>query len=170
MDVAIVSQRADAQLTLILGFFPRVESVLSIVMTLDIALLGILAINCPALKNLNGWSTVALLPALGIGVSIVHVYRGYFPRLDGGSGSLLYFRSVAASPASVFANAFIAQNAEDRLKDVLEQIWRNSHTLTAKYEALREAFQYLAWSVIPWIISLMIFVIANRNAEAMFRN
>lgn len=68
----------------ILGFFPRVDTVSSIILATDIGMVAVLASNAPPLKSFSWYTGFAGLPILLIGISLWHLYRGAFPRLEGG--------------------------------------------------------------------------------------
>lgn len=156
---------ARDNLSRVLGFFPRVDTVSSLILAIDIGALALLASNAPPIKDMDGWALLALLAVILIGFSLYHLYRGAFPRLDGGPLSLIYFREIAARKEEEFTKAFKEQNEEFYLNDLLNQIWRNSEILTQKFTHLNHAFTFLALSIVPWIIAL--FVFASRNTESL---
>lgn len=156
---------AKDNLSRVLGFFPRVDTVSAIVLAIDISALALLASNAPPLKALDGWSIFALVAVILIGLSLYHLYKGAFPRLDGGPLSLIYFREIASRTEEEFAKSFVEQNEEFYLNDLLSQLWRNSEILTQKFTHLNYAFTFLALSIIPWLLSLFIF--ASRNTASL---
>lgn len=156
---------AKDNLSRVLGFFARVDTVSSIVLALDISALALLASNAPPLKTMDGWSIFALVAVILISLSLYHLYRGAFPRLDGGPLSLIYFREIAARKEEEFTKEFEEQNEDFYLNDLLSQIWRNSEILTQKFTHLNYAFTFLALSIIPWLVAL--FVFASRNTESL---
>jgi uncharacterized membrane protein len=155
---------AKDNLSRVLGFFPRVDAVASIVLAIDISALALLASNAPPLNALDGWSVFALLAVVLIGLSLYHLYKGAFPRLDGGPLSLIYFREIANRKEEEFTKAFMEQSEEFYLNDLLSQVWRNSEILTQKFTHLNSAFTFLALSIIPWLVSLFIFVSRNTGS------
>lgn len=156
---------AKDNLSRILGFFPRVDTVSSIVLAVDIGALALLASNAPPLKDVDGWVLVALAAVILIGLSLYHLYRGAFPRLEGGPLSLIYFREIAARTEEEFKAAFRGQDEEFYLNDLLNQVWRNSEILSQKFTHLNYAFTFLALSIVPWLLALLVF--ASRNTESL---
>jgi hypothetical protein len=142
------------QLNLVLGFFPRVDSMIVVVLGIDLAMLGVLASHLPKYGSLSPWVVVALIPVLLITVSLVRLYGAAFPRLDGGAQSLVYFREVAARTEVNFVHQFLHQKTGDYTRDVLGQVWRNSQILSLKYDSLKSAFVWLAWAVLPWVTAI----------------
>lgn len=145
---------AREQLNLVLGFFPRVDSMIVVVLGIDLAMLGVLAAHLPRFPALSPWALLALVPVAPLSVSLVRLYRAAFPRLDGGAQSLVYFREVAARTEATFVHQFLHQKTGDYTRDVLGQIWRNSQILSLKYDSLKSAFVWLAWAVFPWAIAI----------------
>lgn len=160
-----LTEIAKDNLSRVLSFFPRVDTVSAVVLAIDISALALLASNAPPLKEMDGWAAFALLAVTLIGVSLYHLYRGAFPRLQGSPLSLIYFREVAAREEEEFAKAFKEQNEDFYLNDLLSQIWRNSEILTQKFTHLNRAFTFLALSIGPWLIAL--FVFTSRNTESL---
>jgi hypothetical protein len=154
------------QLNLVLSFFSRVDTKLSVVLALDTGMLAVLGTDSPPLKAYS-WPmlvAVAITVAL-LAVSIVFLYRGGFPTLKGGQASLIYFREVAKRTEHKFIEEFKAQTDEQHVNDMLGQAWRNSEILTIKFDSLKAAFTLLALAIIPWIVSLVVFATYNGPAR-----
>jgi hypothetical protein len=153
------------QFNRILGFFPRVDAKASVVLAVDTGMLALLASNAPALRQLEGYMIFAAIPVILIGVSLYYLYLGAFPRLEGGVESLIYFREIAKRTENKFIEEFRSQTEENYVKDLLGQVWRNSEILKQKYDHLKTAFALLAWAIIPWAISLAMFVEKNSASQ-----
>lgn len=145
----------------VLSFFERVDTKQSVVLGIDVALLGVLATQFVAIKDVSvfGWVLVGAFLPLNF-LSFVFLYRGSFPRLEGGAGSLIYFAQIAKRTRDEFAAEFRAQNAEGRLEDVLEQLRHNACIATDKYRHLCWAYRFMALSLLPWCVALATFAIA----------
>lgn len=88
---------ARDQLNRVLGFFPRVDAKISVLLSVAIAMLALLASKAP-LKELHWNSRPALVAFVAlalIALSLFLLYQASFPRLAGGRRSLLYFREIA---------------------------------------------------------------------------
>ncbi len=151
-------KEARDQLTLILSFFSRVDAKAWALLAINTAMLGVLASKAPSFATMSAFTyglagiTVAL-----IGASLWFLYRVAFPALDGGQESLIYFREVARKTETAFIGAFTQQDECLRVKDLLGQVWRNSCILTAKFDALKRAFIFVALAIIPWAITVALF-------------
>ena len=163
MDNKQLAEISRDQLSRVLSFFSRVDTVSSVVLGIDIAMIAVLGTTAPAPKLFTRYTVVALVPVGLIAVSLWHLYRGTFPRLEGGWRSLIYFREIAQRNEKEFIKEWSSQTEDEYLKDLLSQIWRNSEILTQKFDHLRAAFKWLALALVPWIVVLFLF--ASKNTE-----
>lgn len=149
---------ARDQLTLVLSFFGRVETKLSVVLGIDLATLGFLATRFPGTQSVQvaGWIAGGAFVAL-CGFSLWQLYKGSFPQLEGGNASLVYFREISKRTEVQFVDEFNAASAEALAKDVLGQVWRNSQILSQKFDHLVSAYRLMALSVIPWVVAIVLF-------------
>lgn len=148
------------ELVLVLSFFARVDAKASVVLAVDTGMVGYLAAHLPGTDSMRWWEFLA--PALTIALlawSFWHLYRGAFPQLKGGEGSLVYFREVAGRTETKFVDEFTAQQELAYAKDVLGQAWRNSQILKAKFDDLKYSFILMAIAVVPWTVSLANFAL-----------
>lgn len=142
---------ARDQLTLVLSFFPRVDTKLSVVLGLDLALLAVAASRLPALEQLTilEWVAASIFTLL-VGLSLWRLYEGSFPQLEGGHDSLVYFREIAKRTEARFVDQFCSITPQDLARDVLGQVWRNSEILRRKFDHLKWAYRFMVTSVVPW--------------------
>jgi hypothetical protein len=165
MDNKVLIDLAREQLNRVLGFFPRVDAKISVLLGVDIAMLALLAGKAP-LKELQWNSTPSLVAFLAlalIALSLVFLYQASFPRLGGGRSSLLYFREIAKRKEGAFIDEFSEQTEEAFLKDVLAQVWRNSEILKQKYDYIKYSFIVLLCALPPWLIALAMFASLNSD-------
>jgi hypothetical protein len=146
------------QLNLVLSFFPRVDAKSSVVLAVNTGMVGYLAAHLPSPITLAPWELIPpsisfLLSAL----SYWHLYKGAFPKLEGGNLSLVYFQEIAKRTEAKFIDEFVKQSEQEYAKDLLGQAWRNAEILKQKFSHLKWAFVFLAWSVLPWAIALGVF-------------
>lgn len=98
-----------------------------------------------------------LIAVLGIAffapltTSFWHVWWGYFPYLNGGTGSRIYFRAISKLSESEFRKACVARSLADLEGDILDQCWRNSKILTCKFDSLRNAYVATLIAIAPWM-------------------
>jgi hypothetical protein len=148
------------ELGLVLSFFPRVDAKASVVLAVDTGMVGYLAAHLPALDSMHWWEFLA--PACTVALlawSFWYLYRGAFPQLRGGEGSLVYFKEVTKRTETKFVDEFMSQQEPAYIKDVLGQAWRNSQILKEKFDDVRLAFIFMAIAVLPWAISLSNFAL-----------
>jgi hypothetical protein len=149
---------ARDQLNLVLSFFSRVDTKLSVVLGANVGMLGVLFTRVTAVGTATFppyvlWGLIVIFLA-ALGVSSYHLYNGSFPSLDGGARSLVYFREIAARGEHDFIVAFSRLSSSSLTEDLLSQSWRNSVILTHKFSSLRRAYVWSAFSIIPWALSL----------------
>jgi len=150
-------ESSSKQLDRVLGFFPRVETKASVLLAVDTGMLAFLAAKLPPIRVLT-WPEIAVAAAafLLLGASFWHLYKGAFPKLEGGAESLVYFREIAKRREAPFIEAFSKQTPKEHAHDLLGQAWRNAQILTTKYDHVRLAFVFLALAVPLWVASLVI--------------
>jgi len=165
MEQKDLLESARNQLDLVLGFFPRVDAKASVVLAVDMAMLGFLVAHAPLPRSLTWWE-IALPSAtvLLLGASLWFLYKGAFPNLKGGHSSLVYFREIAGRTEATFIDEFTKQSTAEHAKDLLGQVWRNSEILKEKFDSLKLAFIFLALAIPPWVVSLLIFSIKTTTS------
>jgi hypothetical protein len=158
-------QAAKDQLNLVLSFFSRVESKSSVLLAINTGMAGFLAANAPPLRELSKWMVIAgTATLLLLAASIVMLYRGAFPRLKGGQGSLVYFREIAGRTEHKFVEEFKAQSDEHYANELLAQAWRNAEILRTKFDCLKHAFTLMALAILPWLVTVALFAARQNSA------
>lgn len=146
---------AWAQLSLVQGFFGRIDTKLAVILGLALAMLAMLPTRLPALTEITPWLWVfvalAVLPLLGC---LVRLYCAAMPRTLGGTNSLVHFKAIAALNESEFLAAVQARSQEDMTRDLYEQVWRNSVILRRKFAALEWAYLLLLGAAVPWLVAV----------------
>ena len=138
------AEPAREHLTLVLSFFPRVESQINVLLTLEVVMVGYLVSRLP---RPGAWAAVTIcalvllaITAAACVASFLMLYLASFPSLEGGKNSMVYFRAIAARSEHAFSNAYALLESDALLPDLSEQIWRNSQILALKYDRLKYAF------------------------------
>jgi hypothetical protein len=155
-------------LQLVLGFFPRVESKASVVLALNTGLLGSLAANLPPRTQFHPKMSIACVVVALVAASYWHLFRSAFPNLKRTTPSLIFFGDVSRLKEGEFMEQFAAQDESAIARDLMSQTWRNSVILSDKFEHLKKAFILMLLSVIPWVLSLMMFTMANPQQSKLF--
>lgn len=158
------AKAAHDELTRVLGFFERVEAKATALFAIGGAMVGVIALNFKVEHLSNFWlASPAILTLCGIIFAMVELYRSSFPNLDGGEGSLIYFREVAARTEGDYIRAFRALTEEAYAEELLAQNWRNSKILRMKFDRVKAGFIAIALSLIPWTWFLVGCSIASRS-------
>lgn len=89
------SDRVNAawqQLQLVLGFFSRVDTKLSVGLGINLGMLAMLSTRIPRPEDLTLLvSVIGVLFLTPLTLSFWNLWWGYFPELRGGSNSLIFF-------------------------------------------------------------------------------
>lgn len=152
----------EAQLTRVLSFFPRVDTKVGGLFTVNSAVLTISALNVQA-GDLKQWyiAIPAIFLVLGLIGSYTFLYRCNFPDLDGGQGGLIYFSAIQGRTETKFKDEFEAVSEADYRADMLGQVWRNSHILCEKYRAVAVAIRITLATFVPFAIFLVMTAIEH---------
>lgn len=147
---------ASSQLDRVLNFFPRVETKISALFAVDVAMLALLALNATSSDG-GVWYLGALygLTVVGLGASIWFLYQASFPQLTGGGSSLVYFKEIAKRTEANYLKEMRGCELDRLTDDVLGQVWRNSEILSAKFHCVKYAFIATALAVPPWFLALV---------------
>jgi hypothetical protein len=146
---------ASSQLDRVLGFFPRVETKISALFAVDVAMLALLGVNAMA-GDLGIWYLALLYVAAASarGLSIWFLYTASFPQLKGGNNSLVYFKEIAKRTETNYVREMRDSDIEAYADDILGQVWRNSEILTAKFHGVTRSFICTAIAVPAWFLAL----------------
>ncbi|MEX1827308.1 Pycsar system effector family protein [Luteibacter sp. CQ10] len=156
-----LAARAKDQLALVLSFFARVETKLSVVLAVDLAMISIAFAKVLPLADVS-FSVLALLAVFAVMqvASLILLYRGSFPHLADGERSLIYFRSIAQFGEAEYRTRFSERELAAHVGDLLEQAWINARILTVKFDRLKRAYFWMGLSVAPWVVALAVLALA----------
>jgi len=148
---------ANELLKHMLGFFPRVDAKLSLLLSLNVAMGGILA---SSVREVSGWHYTLLAPGLALGLLIAsfwNLYRAALPQLmESRTASLIYFRAVAEKEEAAYVDAVLTTDAMELERDLARQTWRNAVILSEKFTRVDRAFRYTALAALPWALWLAV--------------
>ena len=154
------AEHAREHLALVLSFFPRVESQINVLVTLEVVMVGYLVSRLP---KPDAWADLTLPALLLLAItgaafvaSLLMLYFASFPNLKGGEHSLIYFRAIAARSEQSFYEAYARLDSDALLPDLSEQIWRNSQILILKYARLKYAFICFGGAAVAWAATLVL--------------
>ena len=158
----------EAQLTRVLNFFPRVDTKIAGLFTVNSAIVTISALNVEA-GDLKEWyiAVPGILMIVGLLASYFFLYRANFPNLSGGQGSLVYFSTISDRTEANFIAEFEAVTDVQYRSDMLGQIWRNSHILCEKYKAISVAVRITLATLLPFAIFLTMTAIQHSRVPVV---
>jgi hypothetical protein len=154
------AEHAREHLALVLSFFPRVESQINVLVTLEVVMVGYLVSRLP---KPDAWADLTLPALLLLAItgaaflaSLLMLYFASFPNLKGGENSMIYFRAIAGRSELSFSESYAHLEADDLLPDLSEQIWRNAQILTLKYARLKHGFICFGGAAVAWAATLVL--------------
>ncbi|MDO8975874.1 Pycsar system effector family protein [Reyranella sp.] len=152
----------------VLGFFARVEAKASFLFAINTTLLALIALNLRK-SDLSLWYVMVpgIAAVLLLVVSLWFIYQCHFPKLEGGSGSLVYFAEISKRTELGFVNECEAVSEEALIKDYLGQTWRNAQILTAKFGHVKAAFTMTGLALVPWFLFLVATSITNAETPLL---
>lgn len=163
-------QQAQFTFDKVLSFISRVDIKANAILAINTGMLAFLAVHVPKWSAFTEWYMyLALVPVILLSISFWFLYRCGYPNLVGGNSSLIYFKEIASRTESNFISEFLKLTDDLYLKDLLNQVYRNSEIAKEKYESLKYAFIFTAISIIPWVIALALFVSYN-NLQVIITN
>lgn len=152
----------EAQLTRTLSFFPRVDTKVAGLFTVNSAILTVSALNVEA-GDLKQWyiAIPGVFLLLGLISSYTFLYRGNFPQLEGGQGSLVYFGEIQKRTELNYLAEYEAVSDDGYRADLLGQVWRNSVILCDKYKAVAMAIRCTLATLVPFTVFLVMTAIEH---------
>lgn len=150
--------QADASLTRLLSFFPRVDTKFSVILAIALAIVASLG-NMVAKVECLGWSLALSLGLSGLLIvgCLWQIYKGTFPDLEGPKDSVIYFSAIADLKLEKFQGLMNNLTPSNYHRDLVNQCHRNSQILKYKFDRLKSSYQLLLWTLIPYLISLWLF-------------
>jgi len=147
----------ESNLTRLLQWISEAEARVSLVLGLDTAMLGALAVFAPSPKV---WTlSAAALAAVAIAflsLSLVFLATASFPRTTGPKQSMIYFGGIASRDLDQFVADTKSLTTAQYLDDLARQCHRNGHIAASKFEWLKRAQIALFLAISPWTLSLFL--------------
>jgi hypothetical protein len=157
-DIQII----EAQLARVLSFFPRVDTKVAGLFSVNSVVLTISALNVEAGDFLRWYIAVpGAFLAIGLIASYAYLYKCNFPELEGDQASLIYFGAIKARTESTYKAEYEAIGDEQYRSDMLGQVWRNSRILSDKYKAIAMAIRCTLATLVPFTIFLVMAAIEH---------
>ncbi len=149
---------AQKNLDYILEWVTRFDNKNYIVLGIETGMLGAMAALAPEAALWYPLMTIiAILSIVIMSIGLLFVYLGNYPRLNGPSDSMFYFKSIGSKRKDEYREKFCQCTAEEHLNDILGQCHRNSEILTQKFGYLTWAYRMLFIAVAPWAITIYLF-------------
>lgn len=153
-------RRAEYRLSAVIEWVPRIDNRLATLLGINTALTATLLITAPKIGEWSGWS-IAFVGVSGalILVSYVNLYLASFPRTTGPDDSLTYFQAIQNLSMDDYFSKTESETSEAYVRDLVNQIHRNSEIVSSKFSNLKLAFRFTVATVIPWMLALVLLSI-----------
>jgi hypothetical protein len=145
--------QAESNLQIKLDWIGRLDSRISFVAGISIAMLGVLATASSALESetfficlMLSFASVALL------LTLLLIYLCIYPKTESNNKSLIYFGTISEMKYEEFRNSFTSRTDDEYLNDLLCQIHINAIIISKKFIYLKASLILVLASVIPWVI------------------
>jgi hypothetical protein len=152
-SIDIITTEAERNLGMLLDWIGRYDNRASLLFTVDLAMVGTLALILSSSTYLV-YDTLFLIAFVLLGISILGTAITIFPHLSGPQDSLLYFGSIAKMEKTNFKNSFIARTKNGYLDDLLAQCHINAKILDLKFKVFRISLAITIIAIIFWSLSL----------------
>lgn len=143
---------ATTQLDRLLAFYPRVDGKASFILALNVALLGVMAVNFPIRHIGSPRACAGIIAALLLFLSFWQLCVVFFPDLKSGEKrSLIYFGDIASQGWRGYHKALEDASEDDLLEDLTCQVWRNAEILRIKFDHTRSAMIFTLIALPFWL-------------------
>ncbi len=139
-----------------LAWVSNTEVKAGFITTIDIAMLGGLAVAFTACVNRDAWAWLFTGAAsLLLFIGVVCAAMTINPRLEGvATKSLLYFGLIDKMTSADYADQFKSATDECLLADWLEQIHVNAKIAMLKHLWAKKAIMFSLASAVPWALAI----------------
>lgn len=148
---------AEASLDRHLSWIQSIDSKVSLVVAVNIGMLGYLAATLPEAKA-SPLVTVVLV-VLGMAPNVISLAccaMAMCPRLRSPNLSVLFFGTISAHSPEEYTRRLKALTGEEYLADLLLQVHRNAAIASAKFGLVKQGTLWLVCGAIPWALVLFI--------------
>lgn len=141
----------------LLQWIAAAEARISVVLGLDTAMLGAIAVFAPTPKM---WSTSAVafaaIAVTALALSLTFLAAASFPRTNGPKQSLIYFGGIAERDPDQFLSEIKTLTADKYIDDLSRQCHRNAQIALTKFSWIKRAKIALFFGIAPWAIALFV--------------
>lgn len=142
-----------------LTWIAAADAKVGVVVTLHVAMLGGLGAAYTAATAKSAWvNGMAGMYALLALASLVCAAMALWPRTDGPKSSMVYFGCIAKGRCEDYVEAFEKISDVDFLKDLAEQVHRNSEIAQKKISFVGTAMKVAFGGALFWVVAVALLV------------
>lgn len=158
---------ALAQLDRLMTFFPRVDAKATYLFTLNLALLGLTAVNFPYRDPASAGGVVGALAVMLTLISCISLYRAFIPTLKGSviRQSVLFFGAIADHTTADYTARLRGMTEDELLDDAACQIHRNAEILSQKFGHVQIASLISTFSAATFVIFVALVAASGASVQ-----
>lgn len=147
----------ETSLARLLSWIGAAEARISLVLGLDTAMLGAIAVFAPSPKLWTvAASSFAAVAVTSLVLSLAALAFASFPRTDGPKKSLIYFGGIVSRDSDQFLVDMRTLSASQHIEDLCRQCHRNAEIAEAKFGWVKRAQIVLFLAIAPWGVALFL--------------
>lgn len=148
-------EQAEKVLTLQLEWVKVADRKVPPLFAINIGMLGVLSGLITSYNSWDMWSILLSVFSVAIlGLSIVFLALVVFPRIDGPTGSYIFFGGISEMTIYDYISNFKQLDENKLVEDFLSQAHRNAEIVKQKYKYIRYAF-ICTFNGLPfWLITI----------------
>lgn len=152
-----VIKTLEASLSRLLSWVAAAEARISLVLGLDTAMLGALAVFAPKPQLWTiAASSFGAIAVTALALSLGSLALATFPRTDGPKKSLIFFTGIANRDSDQFHQEMKSLSVSQYIEDLSRQCHRNAEIAECKFSWVKRAQIALFFAIIPWSIALFL--------------
>ena len=142
-----------------LAWIAAADSKIAVVIAIDTAMMAALAAAYTSAKVIVPWAVaMSICAALLMVVAMACAAMSLLPRTSGPQSSLLFFGTVAQSPAADYVAKVNSASNDELLADFALQAHRNAEIAAAKHRWVRRSVFWSFLAAIPWTFAVGLLV------------
>jgi hypothetical protein len=142
-----------------LGWITAADAKIAVVVAIDTAMVAALAAAYTSAEAVSPWATALSIGAAAlVVVAMACAAMSLLPRTSGPQSSLLFFGTIANSPAADYVAAITDATADQLQADFALQVHRNAEIAAVKHHWVRRSVGWSFLAALPWAFAIGLLV------------
>jgi hypothetical protein len=142
-----------------------VETKTAVIMSVDTAMLGALAVVFGALDpaERSAWGILWLvLASVPLCASVIYGALAVWPQTAGPANSFIFFEGIKRLTSSAYRRQFLDANEGSLTDDCLAQVHRNAEIASSKFAHVKTSLKLAVCSLPVWVVAILKLAIDNQ--------